>query len=87
MIYIPCYDADRPETAEAEELSFQITLNGTRRTVHYDTDGAFIVKINGKTQRAHTATELDAIQTAYGADNPIDDFVQAASPRVDLKRG
>lgn len=47
MIYIPCYDADRPETPE--ELSFQITLNGTRRTVHYDTDGAFIVKINGKT--------------------------------------
>lgn len=47
MIYIPCYDADRPETPE--ELKFEITLNGTRRTVHYDTDGAFIVKINGKT--------------------------------------
>lgn len=47
MIYIPCYDADRPETPE--ELKFEITLNGTRRTVEYDTDGAFIVKINGKT--------------------------------------
>lgn len=47
MIYIPCYDADRPETPE--ELKFEITLNGTKRTVHYDTDGAFIVKINGKT--------------------------------------
>lgn len=49
MIYIPCYDADRPEAPEAEELKFEITLNGTKRTVHYDTDGAFIVKINGKT--------------------------------------
>lgn len=49
MIYIPCYDADRPEAPEAEELKFTITLNGTKRTVEYDTDGAFIVKINGKT--------------------------------------
>lgn len=49
MIYIPCYDADRPETPEAEELKFTITINGTHRTVEYDTDGAFIVKMNGKT--------------------------------------
>lgn len=49
MIYIPCYDADRPETPEAEELKFTITINGTQRTVEYDTDGAFIVKRGGKT--------------------------------------
>ena len=49
MIYIPCYDADRPETPEATELKFDITLNGTKRTVEYDTDGAFIVKLSGKT--------------------------------------
>lgn len=48
MIYIPCYDADRPETSEAEERKFDITINGTKRTVHYDTDGAFIVKLSGK---------------------------------------
>lgn len=48
MIYIACYDADRPETLEAAELKFDITLNGTKRTVHYDTDGAFIVKLSGK---------------------------------------
>ncbi len=49
MIYIPCYDADRPETPEATELKFTVTINGTKRTVHYDTDGAFIVKLSGKT--------------------------------------
>lgn len=49
MIYIPCYDPNRPETPETEELSFQITINGTKRTVEYDTDGAFIVKLSGKT--------------------------------------
>ena len=49
MIYIPCYDADRPETPEVTELKFTMTLNGTKRTVEYDTDGAFIVKLSGKT--------------------------------------
>lgn len=60
MIYIPCYDPDRPETPE--ELKFEITLNGTKRTVHYDTDGAFIVKINGKTsERDITDKQWDDI--------------------------
>lgn len=48
-MYIPCFDPDRPEAPEAEDLSFQITINGTHRTVEYDTDGAFIVKLSGKT--------------------------------------
>ena len=49
MIYIPCYDADRPETPEIEQLMFVVNINGTNRTVEYDTDGAFIVKRGGKT--------------------------------------
>lgn len=57
MIYIPCYDADRPETPEAEELKFTITINGTQRTVEYDTDGAFIVKMNGKTAERDISDE------------------------------
>ena len=47
--YISSFDADRPEKPEEPELKFNITLNNTKRTVEYDTDGAFIVKINGKT--------------------------------------
>lgn len=63
MIYIPCYDADRPETPEAEELKFQITINGTQRTVEYDTDGAFIVKLSGKTaERDITEEQWDTIE-------------------------
>lgn len=63
MIYIPCYDADRPETPEATELKFDITLNGTKRTVHYDTDGAFIVKLSGKTaERDITDEQWDNIE-------------------------
>lgn len=63
MIYIPCYDADRPETTEAEELKFQITINGTQRTVEYDTDGAFIVKLSGKTaERDITDEQWDTIE-------------------------
>ena len=46
--YISSFDADRPETPEVTELKFDITLNGTKRTVEYDEDGAFIVKLNGK---------------------------------------
>lgn len=57
MIYIPCYDTDRPETQEATELKFTMTLNGTKRTVHYDTDGAFIVKANGKTSERDLTDE------------------------------
>jgi hypothetical protein len=45
--YISSFDADRPETPE--ELEFTTIINGTKRTVEYDEDGAFIVKINGKT--------------------------------------
>lgn len=62
-MYIPCYDPNRPETPEAEELSFQITINGTKRTVEYDTDGAFIVKRNGKTaERDITEEQWDTIE-------------------------
>lgn len=63
MIYIPCYDADRPEAPEAEELKFTMTLNGTKRTVEYDTDGAFIVKLNGKTtERDLTDEQWDEVE-------------------------
>lgn len=63
MIYIPCYDADRPETPEAEELKFTVTINGTHRTVEYDTDGAFIVKLSGKTaERDITDEQWDTIE-------------------------
>ena len=48
MIYIPCYDADRPESAD-ELMLFVMTINGIQRTVQYDDDGAFIVKVKGKT--------------------------------------
>jgi hypothetical protein len=46
--YISSFDADRPETPEEPELKFITIINGTRRTVEYDEDGAFIVKLNGK---------------------------------------
>jgi hypothetical protein len=45
--YISSFDPDRPETPE--ELEFTTIINGTTRTVEYDEDGAFIIKINGKT--------------------------------------
>lgn len=44
--YISSFDPDRPETPE--ELEFTTIINGTTRTVEYDEDGAFIVKLNGK---------------------------------------
>lgn len=48
--YIPCYDPDRPETPEpVDEHVFDITINNTFRQVHFDEDGAFIVKMNGVT--------------------------------------
>lgn len=46
--YIPCFDPDRPETPESvDENVFDIVVNNTTRQVHYDDDGAFIVKMNG----------------------------------------
>lgn len=46
--YIPCFDPDRPETHESvDENVFDIVVNNTTRQVHYDDDGAFIVKMNG----------------------------------------
>ena len=46
--YISSFDPDRPETPEKQERKFTITLSGTKRTVEYDEDGAFVVKLNGK---------------------------------------
>ncbi len=46
--YISSFDADRPETPEEPERKFTTIINGTKRTVEYDEDGAFIVKLNGK---------------------------------------
>ena len=46
--YISSFDADRPETPEEPELKFTTTINGTKRTVEYDTDGAFVVMVKGK---------------------------------------
>lgn len=59
--YISSFDADRPETPE--ELEFTTIINGTTRTVEYDEDGAFIVKLNGKiTERDITEEQWDAIE-------------------------
>jgi hypothetical protein len=60
--YISSFDADRPETPETE-LKFNITLNGTKRTVEYDEDGAFIVKLNGKiAERDITEEQWDDLE-------------------------
>jgi hypothetical protein len=61
--YISSFDADRPETPEKQERKFTITLNGTKRTVEYDEDGAFIVKANGKTaERDLTEEQWDDLE-------------------------
>jgi hypothetical protein len=61
--YISSFDADRPETPEVTELKFDITLSGTKRTVEYDEDGAFVVKLNGKiAERDLTEEQWDAIE-------------------------
>jgi hypothetical protein len=46
--YISSFDADRPEEPEEPELKFTTTINGTKRTVEYDEDGAFVVMVKGK---------------------------------------
>jgi len=46
--YISSFDPERPEESEENELKFTITINGTKRTVEYDEDGAFVVMIRGK---------------------------------------
>ena len=59
--YISSFDADRPETPEKPE--FTTIINGTTRTVEYDEDGAFIVKLNGKiTERDITEEQWDKIE-------------------------
>jgi hypothetical protein len=61
--YISSFDADRPETPEEPGLKFTTTINGTKRTVEYDEDGAFIVKLNGKiAERDITEEQWDAIE-------------------------
>jgi hypothetical protein len=61
--YISSFDANRPETPEEPELKFTTVINGTKRTVEYDTDGAFIVKLNGKiTESDITEEQWDAIE-------------------------
>ena len=59
--YISSFDADRPETPEKPE--FTTIINGTTRTVEYDEDGAFIVKLNGKiTERDITEEQWEGIK-------------------------
>jgi hypothetical protein len=61
--YISSFDADRPETPEKQERKFTITLSGTKRTVEYDEDGAFIVKLNGKiAERDITEEQWDDLE-------------------------
>jgi hypothetical protein len=61
--YISSFDADRPETPEEPELKFTTTINGTRRIVEYDEDGAFIVKLNGKiAERDITEEQWDDLE-------------------------
>lgn len=63
--YIPCYDADRPETSESvDEYVFDIVVNDTTRQVHFDDDGAFIVKMNDVTcERDLTDQQWDDIES------------------------
>jgi hypothetical protein len=61
--YISSFDADRPETPEKQERKFTITLSGTKRTVEYDEDGAFVVKLNGKiAERDITEEQWDDLE-------------------------
>lgn len=61
--YISSFDPERPETPEEPELKFTTIINGTKRTVEYDEDGAFIVKLNGKiAERDITEEQWDAIE-------------------------
>ena len=61
--YIFSFDADRPETPEEPELKFTTTINGIRRTVEYDEDGAFVVMIKGKIAESDiTEEQWDAIE-------------------------
>jgi len=61
--YISSFDADRPEEPEENELKFTITINGTKRTVEYDEDGAFVVMVKGKIAESDiTEEQWDAIE-------------------------
>lgn len=63
-MYIPCFDPDRPETPESVDNNvFDIVVNNTTRQVHYDDDGAFIVKMNDVTcERDLTDQQWDDIE-------------------------
>ena len=63
--YIPCYDADRPETPEpVDRHVFDHVVNDTTRQIYFDDDGAFIVKMNGVTcERDLTDEQWDNIET------------------------
>lgn len=62
-MYIPCFDPNRPETPEPVDNNvFDIVVNNTTRQVHYDDDGAFIVKMKGVTcERDLTDEQWDNI--------------------------
>jgi hypothetical protein len=61
--YISSFDPERPEEPEENELKFTTTINGTRRTVEYDEDGAFVVMVNGKiTEDDITEEQWDKIE-------------------------
>jgi hypothetical protein len=61
--YISSFDADRPEEPEEPELKFTMVINGTKRTVEYDEDGAFVVMVKGKiAERDITEEQWDAIE-------------------------
>jgi hypothetical protein len=61
--YISSFDADRPETPEEPELKFTTIINGTKRTVEYDEDGAFVVMVKGKiTEDDITEEQWEGIQ-------------------------
>jgi len=61
--YISSFDPERPEEPKEPELKFTITINGTKRTVEYDEDGAFVVMVKGKiTEDDITEEQWDAIE-------------------------
>jgi hypothetical protein len=61
--YISSFDADRPEEPEENELKFTTVINGVKRTVEYDEDGAFVVMVKGKiTEDDITEEQWEGIQ-------------------------
>jgi len=61
--YISSFDPERPEEPEENEMKFTTVINGVKRTVEYDSDGAFIVKLNGKiAERDITEEQWEGIE-------------------------